>query len=265
MQASPQIIEMTRNVKIAFDLNTKPGDSVLIITDSVADPNVWMAIATAGRLHGCEVTVAMMADPRESHRVAPPKIIIEAMKIADLTISATSKEFHTGGYFRHSTDHNHKFLIMEEVTTEILLGPSVKADYYLMNEVGPLLKEIMDGGGNWHITSETGTDFKCEAVPKTGRWAAGKCDRSNNAWGAALADFPGGEFGADPVRGSGNGIIVWDTSVHYPRGLLREPISLTIQNGKVQKIEGGTEAQQLIDFMRKKDGLKIISLANPFD
>ena len=250
MQASPQIIEMTKNVKVAFELNSKPGDSVLIITDSVADPNVWMAVATAGRLHGCEVTIAMMADPRESHRVAPPKTIIEAMKVADLTISATSKEFHTGGYFRCATDYNHKFLIMEEVTSDILLGPSVKADYHLMNEVGPLLKEALDKGGQWHITSETGTDFKCETVPKTARWSAGRCDLATNP--KALADFPGGEFGADPVRGSGNGVVAWDTSVHYPRGLLREPIYLTIRSGKVVKIEGGSEAQQLIDFMKKQ-------------
>lgn len=251
MPTSTEIIEMTKNVKIVFDLNCKPGDSVLIVTDSLADQNVWMAICTAGRLHGCEVTVAMMADPRESHRASPPKPVIEAIKTADLTISATSKELHTGGYYRLATDNNRKFLIMEEVTSEILLGPAVKADYHMMNEVGPILKSIMDKGRHWHITSETGTDFHCDTIVNTGRSMAAKCDPSNNGWGIALADFPGGEFGADPVRGSGNGIIAWDTSVHYPHGLLREPIKLTIQDGKVIKIDGGKEAQQLVDYMRE--------------
>ena len=251
MSLSAQVIEMVKNLKIVFELNTKPNDSVLVITDSAQDINVWMALATAGRVYDCEITVALMGDPRSTHREPPPQTIIEAMKVADLTICATSKEFHTGGHFKHATDAGHKFLIMEEVTADILMGPAVKADYHLMNEVGPRLKEIMDRGGQWHIKSETGTDFTCEAKAQSGRWMAGKADLSNNSWGIALADFPGGEFGADPVRGSGNGTLVWDTSVHYPHGLLREPIFLTICNGKVVRIEGGIEAQQLINFMKE--------------
>ena len=143
----------------------------------------------------------------------------------------------------------HRFLIMEGLTSDILLGPAAKADYHLMNEVGPKLKEVMDRGGRWHITSDTGTDFTCEVKPNTGRWMAAKADRTNNAWGFAMAAFPDGEFGANPVRGTGNGVVIWDTSVHYPRGLLREPISLVIREGRVVKIEGGAEAQQLIEFI----------------
>ncbi len=251
MSLSTAMIEMTKNVQIVFELNCQPGDSVLVITDSLQASDIWMAIATAGRLYGCEVTVALMADPRESHRTPPPKPILEAMKAADLTICATSKELHTGGFFRTATDVDHKFLIMEEVNSEILLGPAVKADYHLMNEVGPKLKEVMDQGGLWHITSESGTDFQCLAKPKTGRWMAAQADRLNNAWGAALASFPDGEFGADPIRGTGNGRIAWDTSVHHPRGLLKEPIILTVEKGVVTDIEGGREARELRDFIKK--------------
>ena len=71
------------------------------------------------------------------------------MKAADLTICATSKEFHTGGFFHNATDADHKFLIMEEVSADILLGPAVKADYRLMNEVGPKLKEV--NGPGWLV------------------------------------------------------------------------------------------------------------------
>jgi leucyl aminopeptidase (aminopeptidase T) len=251
MQASTRLIEITRNLRILFELNSRPGDSVLVITDSLQHADVWMGIATAGRTFGCEVTVSLMADPRESHRTPPPKPVIEAMKVADLTISATSKELHTNGCFHYATDGGHKFLIMEEVTPEILLGPAVKADYRLMNEVGPKLKEVMDRGGRWHVTSESGTDYTCEARSHTGRWMAAQADRLNNEWGAALAAFPDGEFGADPTRGSGQGRVVWDTSVQHPSGLLREPIILTIHDGLVTRIEGGAEARELSDYIRK--------------
>ncbi len=246
-----QLIELIKNIHPVFELNAHAKESVLIVTDSAQDPCIWTAIASAGRSHGCEVTIIIMADPRESHRTPPPQAVIEGMKVADLTISATSKEFHTGGHFVHATERGHKFLIMEGVTTDILMGPSVKADYRLMNEVGPKLKEVLDRGGRWHITSETGTDFTCEVKPNTGRWMAAKADLSNNAWGLAMAAFPDGECGANPVRGTGNGIVAWDTSVHHPRGFLREPIFLTIQEGRVARIEGGREAQQLIEFIEE--------------
>jgi leucyl aminopeptidase (aminopeptidase T) len=249
MNDSTHLIELIKNVGIVFDLNTRAGESVLIVTDSMQDLNIWMAIAAAGRAHGCEITIVMMADPRESHRTPPPRTVIAAMETADVTISATSKEFHTGGHFVHATDRGHRFIIMEGVTSEILTGPFVKADYRLMNEVGPALKEVMDRGGRWHIRSESGTDFTCQVKPNTGRWMAAKADASNNGWGLPMAAFPDGEFGASPVRGTGEGVVVWDTSVHYPRGLLRQAISLTIHEGRVVKIEGGVEAQQLIQFI----------------
>ena len=62
---------------------------------------------------------------------------------------------------------------------------------------------------------------------------------------------PDGEFGADPIKGTGNGRIVWDTSVHHPTGLLKDPIILTVEKGVVTSIEGGREAGQLRDFIKK--------------
>ena len=45
--------------------------------------------------------------------------------------------------------------------------------------------------------------------------------------------------------------FVRDTSVHHPTGLLQQPISLSIKDGRVMKIEGGIEAQQLIKFIEE--------------
>jgi leucyl aminopeptidase (aminopeptidase T) len=251
MMQSMQITEMAKNTRILFELNAKPSDTVLIVTDSAQDVSVWMAVAIAGRAYGCEITTALMADPRESHLAPPPTPLIGAMKEADLTIAATSKEFHTGGHFKHATENGHKFIIMEGVTADMLMGSAVKADYHLMNEVGPRLKKIMDRGGKWRITSDTGTDFTCEVEPQTGKYMAAKADPANNPRHVAWAAFPDGEFGASPVRGTGNGTVAWDTSVHYPRGLLPSPILLKVRNGRVESIEGGVEARQLSEFIKE--------------
>mgnify|MGYP007042453137 CR=1 FL=1 len=66
-----------------------------------------------------------------------------------------------------------------------------------------------------------------------------------------MVAFPAGEMQGGPVAGTGEGTVVWDVSVHHPPGLLKEPIRLTIEKGGVKKIEGGTEAEQLKDFIKK--------------
>jgi len=251
MSTSLKLIEMSRNLGILYELNCSPGDSVLVLSDTAQESDVWAAVSIAGRAFGCEVTIMLMADPRESHMEPPPKPVMEAMKVADVTIGATSKEFHTGGHFLHCVLEGKKYIVMEEVNSEMLMGSAVKADYKIMNEVGPKLKEIMDKGGKWHITSDTGTDYTCRVKPGTGRYMAAKADKDMNHWGIAFASFPDGEFGAEPIPGSGNGTVVWDTSVHYPPGLLQKHIKLTIEDGIVKKIEGGKEAEQLINFMKQ--------------
>ena len=69
---SMRMMEMAKNLKILFEMNARAGDTVFVLSDSAQDADVWMAVATAGRFHGCEITVALMADPRETHLDPPP-------------------------------------------------------------------------------------------------------------------------------------------------------------------------------------------------
>ena len=65
-------------------------------------------------------------------------------------------------------------------------------------------------------------------------------------WG----NLPAGEAFVAPVEESVEGIVVVDGSMS-PLGLLAEPIKLTIQRGKVIKIEGGREAEELSRFLEE--------------
>lgn len=247
MNVSPpmKLMQLIKYCRMPFDLNAKPGDEVLVITDSDMDPNIWTAVVTAGNEFGCEMTVALMADPREHNAIAPPEPILEALKVADISISVTSKEFATGGFYTLSTGAGHKFIIMEETNAEMLTGPAVQADYKLMNELAPRLLEWVNRGGEWRLTSDLGMDYRCRVEPGRGRLQALKGKPGQ------LVSFPDGEFGTSPIPGSGEGVVIWDTSAQYPKGLFKEPIRLTIEKGRVKKIEGGTEARLLLDWIRQ--------------
>jgi leucyl aminopeptidase (aminopeptidase T) len=242
---------MVRNARILFEVNCVPGDNAVIITDSDMDPHVWQSIAAAGNDYGCQMTVMFMADPREYHGAPPPSSVIEASKNARICISNTSKEYHTGGFHRVATAAGAGWIVMEQVTAGILSSGVCEPEVYReMIKVAPDIYKKLNEGGLWHITSDSGTDYKVQAKQGGGRIETPKVVGAPWVPGGLVA-FPAGEIAGTPIPGTGEGTVVWDTTVHHPPGLLREPIRLTIQKGVVKKIDGGLEAQQLKDFIKK--------------
>ena len=243
-------IRMVKNARILFEMNCVPGDNVVIITDSDMDPNVWQAIAAASNDYGCETTVMFMGDPREYHGAQPPSCIIESSKHAKIAISNTSKEYHTGGFHMEACKLGVGWVVMEQVTADILASAACDPEIYReMVKVAPKLYDKMKKAGTWHITNDSGTDYTVKvrdggAKIETTKALAPYVPRR-------LVAFPAGEIQGGPIPGTGEGIMVWDVSVHHPPGLLRQPIKLTIEKGIVKKIEGGIEAQQLREFIQK--------------
>ncbi len=243
-------IRMVKNARILFEMNCEPGDNTVIITDTDMDPNVWQSIAAASNDYGCQTTVMMMGDPREYHGTPPPSSVIEASKHAKIAISNTSKEYHTGGFHNEACQKGVGWIVMEQVTADILASGACDPEIYReMVKVAPRLYEKMNQAGTWHITNDSGTDYTVQV-----RSGGGKIETTKALAPYVprrLVAFPAGEFQGGPIAGTGEGTIVWDVSVHHPPGLLRQPIKLTIEKGVVTKIEGGLEAQQLRDFIKK--------------
>ncbi len=54
--------------------------------------------------------------------------------------------------------------------------------------------------------------------------------------------WPFGECRVTPLEGTGEGRVVWDVCGHAPPGRYGQPVVLTVERGRVVKIEGGKEA-----------------------
>jgi leucyl aminopeptidase (aminopeptidase T) len=72
----------------------------------------------------------------------------------------------------------------------------------------------------------------------------------------------GGQIGWAPVFESINGIIVFDGSVNPPIGLLKSPIKLYVKKGKIEKIEGGTEAQVFENWLKSFNNPLMLRIAH---
>ncbi|MBI4276855.1 MAG: aminopeptidase [Armatimonadetes bacterium] len=242
-----RIIEMMRYARVPFELNTKSGDRVLIVTDTRMDPLVWQALAAACREVGGEVTVAIIT-PREVSGHEPPPEVAAAMKAADLNVLAASRSLaHTRARLE-AAKAGAAHIWMDSLTPEMLMHGATADDYRKMEALGERLCRLWDEGERVRMTSAAGTDLTASVKGRKGFYIAGLLQQSPYIAGKRCG-FPDGECGIAPVEGTCNGVVVWDVSADGLGGL-DEPIRLTVEKSFVRKIEGGRQARELEELLR---------------
>ena len=245
-----KFIELMRYCRTPFELNAKPGDQVLIVTDTEQDQLVWQGLAAAAREMDCEVTVAMMT-PRPHHQADATPPVVEAMKKADLSIYATTKAMAASKTAIEARKVS-SAIFMEEVNAEILTsgGATLSPDEYKrMHEFGRKVLKVWEEGQEGRVTSELGTDLKFRIRDrKTGKVTAHLVS-GIIASRPGFCAFPDGEVPLEPEVGYGEGTVVWDTTMHYPPGLMNEPVKLTVKEGRVTDIQGGIRATQFRKYV----------------
>lgn len=82
--------------------------------------------------------------------------------------------------------------------------------------------------------------------------AGRKCHQLAGVWKAgSVACFPDGEVALAPLEETARGKIVIDFSMHQI-GMLKDPILWTVEEGRVVKIEGKTEAVTLKNIIQRR-------------
>lgn len=237
------MIDLVKILRTPLDLNTKPGDKILIVTDTAMEPVLWQALAAAAGAAGVEYTIAMMS-PRATHALNPTSAICSAAKDPDidLVIYLTSTALAHSPLNADLLEIGKRHLLMEELTTAMLRpdGPA-GADYPAMNVLGTKVEKIFTEGKTIRVTCPNGTDLTASIEGRPGRAITGKIFQMRDNGGGGCA-FPDGETHICPVEGTGEGRVVFDLTAHSV-GALKEPLILTIEKGFVTKIEGGAQAE----------------------
>ena len=258
-----RIIDLYKYCQTPWVLNAKPGQQIHIITDTRQDPNVWQALAAGAEAAGGIVTITIMT-PTEYHQAEPPASVAAAMMKADINMYATTGAFAHSKAAKKARQAGAAGILSEEVCVENLTtgGATLTPDQYRkLHEFGEEIRKRFLEGTDVRVTSEYGTDLTCKIRdPKTGFVYSREghsgilpvptTPEQDKALHRVIgAAFPDGECNTHPIQGTGEGVVVWDTSAHYPPGLLKEPIRLTIHKGFITKIDGGKEAKQLAEYI----------------
>lgn len=234
---------LRRVLRTPLELNARPGERVLIITDNGIDPRVWRGLQAAACDMDMEPIVAVITE-RETHSTNPPDVICDAALDArtDLCIYLTSTAMAHAKLTDALIDRGKRFLLMEEVTPEMLsdTGPGT-ADYHALNRLGQRIADIFTRGEDVLVTCPNGTHLTASIHGRPGRSIAGLPLEMKPGGGIGCA-FPDGEAHVCPIEGTGEGRIVFDLTAHST-GRLEEPIVLTVRGGMVTEIEGGRGAE----------------------
>lgn len=231
-----------RNVRGALGRNLRDNDQILIVTDTGVDEEVRAIIAEAATEMGVPFD-AVSSAPAPAPNAEPETEIAEAIYKHDLCLLATSVPIAHTEAVRRAVANGSRFLVMDGVSADMLGAGAASADYARVHEIGLALEARWNAASHVRVTSEHGMDFEADITGRESwRWD-----------GAAFAAdwfqltgcaFPDGEVGIAPLEGSGNGVVVWDASVHS-LGLLDEPVRLTVEDGWITNIDGGPQAEDL--------------------
>ncbi|HEX4305961.1 MAG TPA: aminopeptidase [Solirubrobacterales bacterium] len=232
-------LTVTAEILVHKTLKLEPGEEVCIVTDTEISPLVYYSIAGAVKAAGGVAQVVVM-EPLSVPSAEPPRGIAAAMANCDYILNCCSRSItHSRAAHEAYLDRGIPYVVMSNVTEDMLLRGAATADFDLVREISLNTREALNAGTEIHITTAAGTDVTFDTTGRPFSALYGQFDD-----GATVTVFPGGEVNTTPLEDSGNGRIVID-SLMMEVGLLDEPIVWELRDGHIDSISGGKEARQL--------------------
>jgi leucyl aminopeptidase (aminopeptidase T) len=221
-------------------LGTKPGESVLVVTDEPLRP-IGYALREAARSLGHDVVVVEIL-PRKTNGEEPPAAIAELMTRMDVVLCPTSKSLTHTDARRAASAAGTRVATLPGVTEEIMVR-CMNADYHQIADRTHRLCALMEQTKVIRVQAPGGTDIE---LPIAGRHAHASSGlfREKGQWG----NLPTGEAYLAPLEGKSNGVVVVDGSM-AGIGVASEPIRIAVESGYATAITGGREAERLIALL----------------
>lgn len=223
-----------KNEKILFVTDPTSKDVAMLMWEAAADfPNKAL----------------IMMNERTMHGEDPVDTVAAAMQDADVIFGCTKFSLFHSSARKNAVAKGARFINMADYNLQMMDSGGLYCDFEKIGETCKKVANKLTGKKTCHITTEKGTDFTCSIenrspFPQFGR----SLDKG------VSSSPPDIECATCAVEGSAEGIVFIDGSIPHPElGLIEDDIKLTIHEGAITKIEGGSQAKILEHILKSFD------------
>lgn len=249
--------------------NVRQGEKVLILTDAGVTIDTGQPVSRVAELFAM-VASEMGAVPYVLKTPEPPApgstiyttdIVAGAMKEADVIFEVTSKEICHSRARHEACKAGARYLVVATGFSERLLtGPGgIDADFHATKAMIEKLVEVGNSAKSVRVTAPGGTDFSGNLERGRARGLHGLVHEPGS-YGAP----PDLEFSVTPVAGTVQGVVVIDgyiDGIDPVYGLVRDPVKITLEEGRATRIDGGIEARLLKEMLDSFEDPSVYDLA----
>lgn len=231
-------ILLRASLKFLDRMSLKRNENLLIITEPPSDRRVAESLFDAALQKGANPMITL-TPYRGEHNIEPIQPLAASMKATDAAITLIpyeSADFYTKS-FLDMLKSGTRMLGFLNATAESLIDLVYYHDFVLTDRICDILGEVISKSKKIHITSPNGTDLRAELGGRPVQLNPGRVSQPGEE-----GYLPPGVVGQAPIEESWNGRVIFDAYI-YPVGLLRNPVTVEIKDGRITLISGGNEAK----------------------
>jgi len=243
-------------------LKVEEGESVVITADTGSDMDVVEATMQAAKDMKAKPMVIYYPMPPYVGKAADPylplKPLESALKNSDVWIEFNkSWLLYSTPWDNVMRENRVRYICLVGMDKDMLIRNIGRVDAKAVLQFQRALGEVTKRTRKMHLTTPAGTDLRFENDPDRPIFMEGDVNGPGDYMLFGQVDWA-------PIEESINGTLVFDGSVWPPAelGLLKEPIFMDVEEGKVKKIYGGEEAKIFERWLKSFEDPNMFNIAH---
>jgi leucyl aminopeptidase (aminopeptidase T) len=222
-------LEKGAEVVLKTCLGAKPGESVLVVTDT-SRMDIGEGLFRKALDIGLEA-ILMVIKPTEVSGAEPPRAVADVMKLCDIVLCPTEHSLTHTEARKAASDQGARIATMPGITAEMFSKGAITADYTEVAELSDRITDLLNGAKVARIEKE-GTTLSLSIRGREGISSRGLFhDRGQSG------NLPTGEAYIAPVEGTAHGETIIDGSI-AGLGVLSAPLRVRIEDGLAVDFNG---------------------------
>ena len=234
-------------MKIARDCGSVTAQDIVAIVCDYESFQVANLVAKACLSLGA-CTNMIVFEPTERHGAPIPEMVGPAMEKVTVAFLITTKSMSHTPAVKMARAAGCRIVTMPEIYPHMLMKGAIQADFPAQAPIAEAVREMLTKAKSARIVCEkVGTDISFVLEGRNGRALTGIAKEPGS-----FACPPNIEACLAPVEEKTNGVFVINASIAGV-GAVTEPVKVTVENGVIASIEGGSDADKLRDILTKPD------------